>query len=261
MTTGVLLFAFNNEQMDYVRLANYCAQKVKRAWNLPVCLVTSLDAKVGAHVDEVVRLQDIPTNNRRVYADYGATLSFRNTNRSRALALTPFDRTIVNDTDFLPNTDVLPKLWGGDTPLMVSRRAHNVLGLPLPADVARLNYAGAPMYWATIVMFDKHSPVTHRFFAHWQKAVDNVRYFARLFQYSESPMRNDFAVSAAMRMLHEGVALTTYDLPYSIPTAFASTLVRSLEPLVLGEVGRHSGDIHIMNKRTLLETICGLEAF
>ena len=40
MTNGVLLFAHNNQKMDYVKLAIYCARKIKKYLNLPVALVT-----------------------------------------------------------------------------------------------------------------------------------------------------------------------------------------------------------------------------
>ena len=40
MTKGVLLFANNNEQVDYVKQAIFCAKRVKKYTNLDVTLVT-----------------------------------------------------------------------------------------------------------------------------------------------------------------------------------------------------------------------------
>ena len=40
MSKGVLLFAQNNEQIDYIKQAVYLAKRIKRFLDLPVSLVT-----------------------------------------------------------------------------------------------------------------------------------------------------------------------------------------------------------------------------
>ena len=40
MTQGVLLFALNNVDVDYVKQALFCAKKIKYHLSLPVALVT-----------------------------------------------------------------------------------------------------------------------------------------------------------------------------------------------------------------------------
>ena len=42
MTTGVLIFAFNNEHIDYLAMANWSAQNIRRHLNLPVAVVTNM---------------------------------------------------------------------------------------------------------------------------------------------------------------------------------------------------------------------------
>ena len=41
MTRGVLIFAFNNEHTDYVRMAAWCAKRIHRHLDLPVSVVTN----------------------------------------------------------------------------------------------------------------------------------------------------------------------------------------------------------------------------
>ena len=41
MTTGVLIFAFNNEHIDYLAMANWSAKNIRRHLNLPVAVVTN----------------------------------------------------------------------------------------------------------------------------------------------------------------------------------------------------------------------------
>ena len=40
MTQGVLLFALNNKDVDYIKQAVFCAKKIKHHLKLPVALVT-----------------------------------------------------------------------------------------------------------------------------------------------------------------------------------------------------------------------------
>ena len=40
MSSGVLLFAFNNEQVDYVAQAQYLAKRIRKYLDLPTTLVT-----------------------------------------------------------------------------------------------------------------------------------------------------------------------------------------------------------------------------
>ena len=40
MNKGVVLFAFNNGRIDYIKQAIYCAKRVKKYLNLPVQLIT-----------------------------------------------------------------------------------------------------------------------------------------------------------------------------------------------------------------------------
>ena len=40
MTNGVVLFAFNNSDIDYIKQAIYCAKRVKKYLGLPVQLIT-----------------------------------------------------------------------------------------------------------------------------------------------------------------------------------------------------------------------------
>ncbi len=48
MTTGALIFAFNNEQTDYVAMAGWCARNIRRHLDIPVAIVTDCDPGSGA---------------------------------------------------------------------------------------------------------------------------------------------------------------------------------------------------------------------
>ena len=40
MTTGALIFAFNNEHTDYVGMAAWSADRIRRHLNIPVAVIT-----------------------------------------------------------------------------------------------------------------------------------------------------------------------------------------------------------------------------
>ena len=42
MTQGVLLFAQNNNEIDYVRIAVFAAERIKQYLNMPVSIVTNM---------------------------------------------------------------------------------------------------------------------------------------------------------------------------------------------------------------------------
>ena len=49
MSSGVLLFAFNNEQVDYVSQAQYLAKRIRKYLDLPTTLVTDDVALMKLH--------------------------------------------------------------------------------------------------------------------------------------------------------------------------------------------------------------------
>lgn len=260
---GVLLFAFNNERMDYVRLAAYCASRVKRYWRLPVTLITDetqVAVNIDAHFDDIIQRSRTPKQTKRLYPDYQELLTFFNKDRVMADVLTPYDETIVIDTDYLVSTDTVPRLWDGQ-PLMIARHAHSLSNEPIPEYLEKLHAVTLPMYWASIICFDKHSPVSKKFFSNWREAIQFYGYYSKLFKYEPDLFRNDFAVTIAHHRLTGGVGTTEYDLPFSLPTAMPDLTIESVEPLVFKEAGRVFSDVHVMHKKSLLERVCDLSGF
>ena len=58
MTTGALIFAFNNEQTDYVAMASWSAQRIRRHLNIPVAVVTDdQDRARNLSFDQVIKAE------------------------------------------------------------------------------------------------------------------------------------------------------------------------------------------------------------
>jgi hypothetical protein len=90
MNSGVLLFAFNNEQVDYVSQARFLAKRIKKYLNLPTTLVTDDVERVvkfynGKEVFDKIVSSSIEYKNRKTYQDGSLSkkvLEFKNFNNS-----------------------------------------------------------------------------------------------------------------------------------------------------------------------------------
>ena len=112
MNKGILLFAFNNEKIDYVKQAKFVATRAKQYLNLPTTLVT--DSPVEDEVFDNVRIavDNHPTNNK-TYRDRttSTVLNFKNRARMYAYDLSPYDNTILLDTDIVICNDQYNKVF------------------------------------------------------------------------------------------------------------------------------------------------------
>jgi hypothetical protein len=72
MTTGALIFARNNEKIDYEAMALWSARNIERHLGIPTHIVTD----------------HVPNNNTRHFADVG-NVTWHNTNRMDAYHVKP----------------------------------------------------------------------------------------------------------------------------------------------------------------------------
>ena len=91
MTTGALIFARNNEQIDYEAMAHWSARNIERHLGIPTHIVTD-DSRTDS--------------GSRHFTDTG-TVAWHNTNRMDAYRLSPWDRTLVLDADYVITSDQL----------------------------------------------------------------------------------------------------------------------------------------------------------
>jgi hypothetical protein len=100
---GVLLFAFNNDIVNYYEMAVATAKRANHFLGLPVTLVTdseSLPVKQSYQFDNIVMAPADKSNKR----DWGL---WYNKGRYRAYQFSPYDETILLDTDYMVNSDKL----------------------------------------------------------------------------------------------------------------------------------------------------------
>ena len=106
---GYLLIANNNANNDYVKQAIFCAQRIKKFCNnAPVSVITSdgdyLRHNDNASVfDNIIDINYQGINNRIIFdgALSHKTVNWKNVGRHLAYELTPYDETILLDTDYI----------------------------------------------------------------------------------------------------------------------------------------------------------------
>ena len=198
MTTGALIFARNNEQIDYVAMAQWSAKNIERHLGIPTYIVTDDTA---------------PSDNARYFSDVG-TVTWHNLNRMGAYNLSPWDRTLVLDADYVVAGNQLASVIEADQDFLAHRWAYDVTGCN---NFEGLNYFGdncMPMWWATVMMF-RRSRQAELIFDSMQMIRDNWNHYRALYKNSKITYRNDHALSIALGIVN-GHTLNHPGIPWAL---------------------------------------------
>ena len=209
MTTGALIIAQNNNSIDYVKLAVFAASRVDQYLHIPITLVTDnkswLEEKYPNHkfssVIELTPNNVIQTRNFNDGSVSSRFLEWKNWSRSQAYDLTPYDRTLVLDSDYILNSSLLKVALDNDNDFQIYR---NSFDLALDRDTtqfSRISSYSVPFYWATIFIFNKNA-ITESFFCLVEYIKQNWSYFKTLYSIVSNTYRNDFAFSIAMHIMN-----------------------------------------------------------
>jgi hypothetical protein len=185
MTTGALIFARNNESTDYVAMARWSATNIERHLGIPTHIVTD-EARTDSGI--------------RHFADAGK-VTWHNTNRMDAYRLSPWNRTLVLDADYVVASDQLRSILDCDADFLAHRWAYDVTGCN---DFKGLNWFGdvrMPMWWATVMVFNKcqHAELIFKTMA---MIRDNWSHYKQIYKNSSPTYRNDHALSIALLVVN-----------------------------------------------------------
>ena len=131
---GVVLFAFNTDKVNYIEIADRASRLITRNLNLPVTVITDIG--------------EMPKNFRKGYA--GGTLWY-NSGRYLAYELSPYDETLLLDSDYLILDDSLLKILDTavDYTIMITNQ-NPTQSMTGNMGMLSLNYV-----WATAIAFKK----------------------------------------------------------------------------------------------------------
>jgi hypothetical protein len=257
MTTGALIFAHNNEQTDYVAMAAWCAENIRRHLDIPVALVTDRPTKLKF---EQVIIQPSEGENGRWFSDYGTNVKWHNQTRVNAYELSPWDQTLVLDADYVVASDQLKTILASPKNFLAHRWAYDITGID---SFEGLNYFGAhnmPMWWATVMMF-RRSEHARLIFETMSMIRDNWTHYRNIYKNSRGTYRNDHALSIALGVVN-GHTLDHAGIPWDLASLtpdhqltqlaadhYRVDFVNSDQKTRCLEV--HNQDFHAMGKKTL----------
>jgi len=276
---GVIMFAHNNTEIDYFRLAVVNALLVQKNLGIKnVTVVTDphslkqgektlgkrLIKKAINNIIVIDKDKNFKALNQRLYKDTSHTtkyLPFYNVNRCDAYNLSPYEETLLIDVDYLILSDTLNHCWGHNNELMMNWKYQDIMYERKDPSLARLNDMGITMYWATVVYFRKTEYV-ESFFNVVSHVKNNPQFYKDLYQWQGTLYRNDYSFSIAAHMMSGFVDKGIPQLPTTLYKSFdtddvhsavdENTIVMYLEkPRSPGDfmlTKWQSIDLHVMNK-------------
>jgi len=211
MTTGALIFAYNNEHIDYVAMAQWSAQNIERHLGIPTTIITD---------------HNVQGINTRHFGDVG-TVTWHNLNRMDAYSLSPYDQTLVLDADYVVASDQLQTVLNSQEDFMCHRTAFDVTGLQTFTDLNTFGQYRFPMWWATVMMF-RTSERARLVFESMSMIRDNWTHYRNLYANPRSTYRNDHALSIALN-IENGHTLETTDIPWGLASLIPDHQLTQLE--------------------------------
>ena len=279
-TTGAVIFAQNNSSIDYVKLAIFAAQRLQSFLKIPVSVITdSADwllktyPKESTVFDQIIKIENTETANQKRFNDGTLSskfLEWKNLSRSSVYNLTPYDKTLVIDSDYIINSSLLKNAVNSDHSFQIYKDCFSLSAWRGTAEFTRINQYSIPFFWATTFIFEKTIEVKY-FFTIVEYIKNNWQYFRTLYSIEVPTFRNDFAFSIAIHLMNEKTSgMFAHELPGKMFYVSDRDLLISLDDTrmkfliekenYLGEytaASIHNTDVHIMNKLSLSRFIDG----
>ena len=276
MSKGIVLFAHNNRQIDYVKLALLSARLAIKHLKVPASLITDKSTIAWAKESNVYQsLTDVFENiiideidaveNYRILHDGTDKdkIPFKNTSRFRIWDLTPYDRTLLIDSDFLIFSDTLSNYWDIDEDFLISSSIRDMNDQDRMMHYDRyISEAGVKLLWATTVMFTKNQN-TKMLFNFVEHIYENYNMYAEIYRYDNRVYRNDISFSLANHILQGFTNSTQYFLPPVLSTIDKDLLIDvengKLKFLINQMIDNKyiatavdQMDMHVMNKQSII---------
>jgi hypothetical protein len=195
MTTGALIFAFNNEEIDYVAMAAWSAKNIRRHLDIPTAIVTDADT-VPDVFEHVIRVPKTGTDTR-YFEDVGSTVTWHNASRVDAYNLTPWDQTLVLDADYVVASNTLQNVLASPQDFICHDHAWDLTSTNDFSGLNRFGQHNMPMWWATVMMFRKSNTAQY-IFDSMHMVRENWQHYRDLYGIQNKTYRNDFALSIAL---------------------------------------------------------------
>jgi len=207
MSNGILCFANNNGSINYIKQAVELASRSKKYLNLPVSIVTStfdkLDIQYHDVFDKIIQIDDSQHNEKRYYdgQQRKTTLNFKNNERHNAFDLSPYDKTLVLDTDYIICNDKFKHSFQTNDNFQIYRHGVDLCSWRNYKEFDYINDKGIPFYWATCFYFTK-SQESKIFFDLLRHLYDNWDHYSDVYDLASRNFRNDHLFSMGIHIMN-----------------------------------------------------------
>ena len=226
MTTGALIFAFNNEHIDYLAMARWAAKNINRHLTIPTAIVTD---KTFTELSYEVCISANPEGNSiRKFADLQENVTWFNSSRTDAYHLSPWNQTLVLDADYVVASNQLSTVLSMPNDFIAHKTAYDIVNQDNFDELNNFGHTNMPMWWATVMMFRK-SPEAEMIFDAMNMIKHNWKHYRNLYKISRSTYRNDFALSIALGIVN-GHVLDHQGIPWNLASVTpAHTLTKTAQ--------------------------------
>jgi len=272
MSKGVFLIAKNNGFIDYVKQAVFLARRIKRHLGVPVTIATDskdylIDTFGTQDFDKIIPLDYADNINPRYFFDGSLSkksASFKNSNRANVYDLSPYDETLLMDTDYIVSNDLLKSCFESNSDLMLYKKSDDIAKVRDEDEFKNISNTSVEFYWATVVFFRKTA--TNKIFFDLIKHIEEEwNHYRRVYQITSNLFRNDFAFSIAIHIMN---GFQTGDVVQQLPGKMMYTIDKDVlweliddDMMFLVEKKDYLGEytaiktsnqsIHVMNKISL----------
>jgi hypothetical protein len=266
MSRGVLLFAFNSPKYNYYQMAEYAAKRIEHFLNLPVTVVTdeqSLPDIKSYQFDNII-LATPDTSNIRDHAVW------INKGRFQAYELSPYDETLVLDTDYVVNSDKLNSLFDMPTDFCCHDTTSFLMNPGVPQEI--LSSYSFKTLWATVVMFRK-TQRTKQIFECLEMVQNNYDHYSNIHSFIGGVYRNDYALTVVLRIVNGHTTVKSDVIPWNLvhvgkntsvykdsDDMFDTSFTVMFDNWKRGKIRKEyctitDTDFHVMNKDNFMEMI------
>lgn len=267
MNKGCLIFAYNGE-IDYGSQAVLAAKLVNKHLKVPVSVVTNADTLSSISekfknlpFDKVILTDPIDSKNKRILnngQNSKSLITFANSNRNSAWELTPYDRTLVIDSDFLVLSNKLGQYWDVETSFLINSGMIDLTQIDNDPKNYYISSYSIRLLWATNIMFTKNSE-SKLIFDLVEHIKENYAYYAVLYYFDTTQFRNDYAFSIACHIIGEygelpsSVFIRDVDDFVSIQQDYMTYLLKDYTKADNSLLAKtQHQDVHVMNKHSIL---------
>lgn len=228
---GYLYYAFNTEEINYLRLA--ISSAITGRYYIDDFRATIVTDKISIEYlgkrgekliekcfENILLKEEIQKHSklgRKSKNNNTKRNDWYNTTRTNAFVDSTYEQTILIDADYIFQNDKTNLLWNSKIPIKMNKNIIPLVNKKFDREMVG-NFT-IPMYWATLVYFNR-SNFSKQFFDLVNYIQENYEYYCILYQIHDQKYRNDHTFSIALHMMN---GFRTPGPEYELPFRYIMT--------------------------------------